>query len=422
MKKALLALLFLIMGLNGSAQWTSHQIPGSSIDFAQEIYFVTPSIGFITGQESVPSSHLNGYIYKTTNGGTSWTLVKSLIGTSSSLPYKSFSLDAMHFVNANVGFCVGENFAYNFICKTIDGGNTWDTLSYSNSSMTGGFTDVHFTDINTGFCSASDGRIYKSTDGGSTWTQVHTISGNPAINDITFINSTTGFAVTAQISNQSYILKTTNGGVNWNVVHTSGNQNISSISMGSSTTGYAVSTSAIQYKTTDGGNTWVETTIPSMNGCWEMHFVSPTTGYLSGLSGFSRVLKKTTNGGTTWITDYTDFEINTFYNYSFVGNTAYAISLIDYIKTSSAPLAIEESLTNYEISLYPNPSSDIIRLDFPVDAEISDVKIYDPTSKLVINETNEFSQINIQNLAKGIYLLNVENNNQIIYSTKFIKE
>ena len=41
------------------------------------------------------------------------------------------------------------------------------------------------------------------------------------IKDITFLDSLTGFAVTTTNSSlQAYILKTTNGGDNWNIVHT----------------------------------------------------------------------------------------------------------------------------------------------------------------------------------------------------------
>lgn len=417
MKTLLFYSLFLISGLSLNAQWTEYNLP-SSINTGDDIYFLSPTVGFMTGRSVGGTS--DGYIFKTTNGGNTWTQVKSLIGNSTTPPYKVFSLRAIQFVNSSLGFCVGINWAYGFICKTIDGGNTWDTLTLNNPAITVEFSDVYFLDANTGFCSSDEGHIHKTTDGGNTWTSVH--FAGISINDITFINTTTGFAVTYALSNQSRILKTTDGGNTWNTVHVSGNYNIHTISMASASVGYALADGGRLYKTTDGGNTWVESTISGVNGSYGIYAVSPSIVYASCLSGFTNVLLKSTNGGTSWTTDYSGISMWPVRNYSFLGSTAYAIAVDRYIKTTSAPIGIEESSNDFEISIYPNPSSNFIQLDLPENCEISDVKIYDPSAKLVICKTDEFNQINIENLAKGIYLLNIENDGKIIFSSKFIKE
>ncbi len=73
-----------------------------------------------------------------------------------------------------------------------------------------------------------------------------------------------------------------------------------------------------------------------------------------------------------------------------------------------------------DFSLYPNPASNLIRLEIKGGLEKATVKIYDMSGKL-----NEFScnngQIDISPLSKGIYLLQVENRGKI-YQEKFVKE
>ncbi|HMS66103.1 MAG TPA: hypothetical protein PKD83_12730, partial [Ignavibacteria bacterium] len=57
-----------------------------------------------------------------------------------------------------------------------------------------------------------------SDHGTGGWQQQFLPSNLPGITDITFTDSLTGFAVTAvDAGNRSYIIKTTNGGDNWDI-------------------------------------------------------------------------------------------------------------------------------------------------------------------------------------------------------------
>lgn len=73
-----------------------------------------------------------------------------------------------------------------------------------------------------------------------------------------------------------------------------------------------------------------------------------------------------------------------------------------------------------------NPDFDFDTLDFkvfpnPVDAlleinKIGDYTVYDLTGKMILQEQNT-SQVNVQNLSKGVYIIKNEQGN----SLKFIK-
>ena len=102
--------------LSTKGQWadkspvTTHEI--TAIDFIDD------NIGFVGGLDT---------IYKTTNGGNSWTLltVSGLIG------YRIYSID---FIDANTGIAAGLNISPfgEVILKTTDGGNNWSIVHQYN--------------------------------------------------------------------------------------------------------------------------------------------------------------------------------------------------------------------------------------------------------------------------------------------------
>lgn len=83
---------------------------------------------------------------------------------------------------------------------------------------------------------------------------------------------------------------------------------------------------------------------------------------------------------------------------------------------------ISENYSTSLFKMYPNPSSDFITVDLanPQDAE---AKIIDINGKeLRTMKLENKTKVDVQDLAKGIYLLNVIEGTEKIYTTKFIKE
>lgn len=71
-----------------------------------------------------------------------------------------------------------------------------------------------------------------------------------------------------------------------------------------------------------------------------------------------------------------------------------------------------------QISIYPNPTSH----EFYIDGKnISNVEIFDLTGKLVKSTQNLTSGINIQDLAKGIYIVKIQSGNNTITKKIIIK-
>jgi uncharacterized delta-60 repeat protein len=80
-----------------------------------------------------------------------------------------------------------------------------------------------------------------------------------------------------------------------------------------------------------------------------------------------------------------------------------------------------ESFAVNKLNLYPNPASTVLNLDAGSSYTIEKVVITDMTGKITTEQLTNTNQINIQHLAKGIYIItaySAENK----FQTKFIKE
>lgn len=93
---------------------------------------------------------------------------------------------------------------------------------------------------------------------------------------------------------------------------------------------------------------------------------------------------------------------------------------VDNIKMNDLTLATAEGGKKKEaIVVYPNPTSDIIKIDS--ENKIKSVEVYDASGKLVLSTTSDFPEINIQHLQEGNYVVNVKTTTATL-SKKIIKK
>ena len=136
--------------------------------------------------------YINGGMYRTTNGGSSWT----------HSPVGNISIFDLYFPSDLVGYAVGEG---GIIWKTTDAGITWQQLT---SPTTAEVHSVFFLNDTLGYIAGNG--AHRTTDGGQTWTY---LGGVPQFTQsILFTHPDTGYAV--NVSGQSVM--TTNGGNTWN--------------------------------------------------------------------------------------------------------------------------------------------------------------------------------------------------------------
>lgn len=147
---------------------------------------------------------------------------------------------------------------------------------------------------------------------------------NRPISDITFIDSITGFAVTPYIANDTaYILKSTNGGNNWNRVFTGPTNSIggfNKVQFLNSDTGYVCGN--FLRKTINGGLNWFPV---NTSGIFpeNMYVLSSDTIWLIDSDSFTGGVFFTSNGGVSWVQQFSGGNQNPDRIYMLNGTTGF---------------------------------------------------------------------------------------------------
>ncbi len=258
---------------NGGTSWTkmSNGVPSTGFN-PLTVWFTSTNNGFVSGS--------NGMLLKTTNQGDNWTVLNKGIASY---------IAGAAFTDANTGY-VGDMYSTNFY-KTTDGGNNWSALT---TGIAGGTYDLIFVDANNGFGVSDNISFFKTTNAGTTWTNVSLSSFfTSAPYALHFPSLTTGYIV-----GEKAIIKTTNGGTNWTVKKNNFSQDLYSTFFVDNNTGFVAGDGGLISKTTDGGTTWTTQTTNTTSGIWSVQFFNANVGVASGVAG---LLLMTTDGGTTWV-------------------------------------------------------------------------------------------------------------------------
>ena len=195
------------------------------------------------------------------------------------------NINDVNFPSVNTGYAVANN---GLILKTINQGTNWFNLPFPNTTNN---MSVFFTSIYTGYVgSPTFNYIYKTVNGGYNWTPQTTVA-NQTVISIKFSSMTTGWAGDVQ----GNIIKTTNAGLNWNIVGYAPGSFTKIYLINNDRAWIADNLGYVTY-TTNAGNNFSSVKVSSkpLNG---LFFISSTQGYVVGDSGR---IYRTTNGGVTW--------------------------------------------------------------------------------------------------------------------------
>jgi len=327
-------------------------------------------------------------IYYSSNGGINWNLQYHIADTGHVVGI-TFCKQ-----NNNVGyaFChLATNTMWNGVCilKTTNGGQNWSRWNFAYYGYKAADNSMCIIDSNNAWFGADDvlsgtSKIINTSNGGLTWNVRDINAGNGAPFTIQFYDdSQTGLFV-GQTSPISWFYRTSNAGLNWNIVYT---------------TSYYYSKTMV----------WV-----------------PGTSNIYGNSEFNLV--RSLNSGVNWYTMYggPGTSLESMDAVRINQSTIYALAvtydrrvykLLDTVRvigTENIGTAIPKAYNLYQN--YPNPFNPVTNISFSIPkAGFTSIRIYDINGRLVqtLFETqlapgSYKADWNASQMPSGIYIYRIE--------------
>ena len=208
------------------------------------------------------------------------------------------SVNAVDFADPQHGWAVDASDGG--IYATADGGTTWARQA---TSYTGTFRAIDFVDAVSGWALTPSSVIH-TLDGGQTWTEQTTPAdsrasdlpdANDAYNDVVFVDARRGWIV----GNCGVVIATEDAGDTWTtqVRPDCSRPSLQRVFFADSERGWAVpSTKGPLLATTDGGDTWTPNSL-SDPGLTDIYFADAFRGWAVGAGG---TILATSDGGATW--------------------------------------------------------------------------------------------------------------------------
>jgi len=233
-----------------------------------------------------------GGLYKSSDGGTSWT------------QNSSQRLSSLHFTNIDEGWGAG-NPSYGEMLYTSDSGETWTNLIETNNpSGFSSYRAVDFIDSQTGWIAGSinSNALLKTTDGGESFFE-QDCNTDDSLLDVAFIDSQTGWVV----GREGIICHTDDGGTTWVEQNSGTDYSLNSVQLLNSQQGWIVGddfTDGVILRTSDGGAAWSDVAPIGLGASFrDVWFINASIGWVVGGGGnaFDKgVILKTSDAGLTW--------------------------------------------------------------------------------------------------------------------------
>jgi len=356
-----------------------------------------------------------GQIHHSTDAGQTFELLNA-----------PFSFALMHTIEyrGDIGYIgagcyfTTQDCPANVIYKTTDGGNSW-TLAFQDdvNAGQGVFNSIQIPSNEVAYALNDTQLLYKSIDGGVNWEQANTPSHLIQNYKIQFLNDDIGFlhgSFTGIVPTPIHqILKTTDGGFNYEEVSLP-NLDLVVIDFffADESNGYVI-TPEFLYKTTDAGMTWSEIAVNLNDGedLQKLSFANETIGYISSydeLSGSTKIYRSE-DAGLTWGLELEaavqPFDVITSLDF-YDGNNGYARSLKSVWKRTGPSNTAD--IPSLAIRISPNPTSGLLMINNleAVQGQLT-YRVMNLQGKLM-SEGIAQRQLDISQLPAGAYFVEIK--------------
>jgi photosystem II stability/assembly factor-like uncharacterized protein len=286
----------------------------------------------VTGRISIETSAANssviyalcesGNLYKSTDGGVTWPAKTSPAGAATFYGYYDLVLECS---DANSEYLLAGGL---YVAKSTNGGTSWQTTSVYSPYTASNYVhaDNHELEFLPGststIFSGNDGGIFKSTNTGSSWTD---LSGGLSVAQI--------YRLSTSATNPSIVYSgwQDNGSNRWNgttytqVYGADGMEAI--VDYTNSNTVFIETQYGSIYKSTNGGSSF--SSVAPSSGAWVTPYIMDPVDHLKMYAVYTSVYKST-NGGSMW----TNIGSNLFSG-DYASSIAVAPSNTNYVYASS---------------------------------------------------------------------------------------
>lgn len=424
-----------------SEQFTSYPVSGT---YTGDVSIIDANNVWAMAQRTTTTNHQR--YSRTSDGGATWT--SGLINVGNTTGLGIGNVTAVDNLTAFVSvFPTTSGLATQGVYKTTDGGTTW-TRQTTAGFVAGSFVNfVHFWDTNNGVCGGDKlggyFEIYTTTNGGTNWTR--TPSANIATSTSNY-GYTGKYKVTGNTiwfgTDSGELMKSTDKGLNWTKITTP----VADFGGGTVTTtraeftfkddnngiivkeNYSTATTPVYlslnvYKTVDGGVNWTE--ITPISGIFHGAIAYAGTSMLvsAGSSTGNFGTSYSLNDGTTW----TPIDALSHTTLTFKSNTVGFGGGFGTTTTGGAfKFTNNLSTTNFKnnfFSVYPNPGNEIVNIESSESNSLKEISLIDLNGRTIKNyKFSNLTQtkLDVSDVNSGIYLLNIVSDNGTSVE-KFIK-
>lgn len=295
---------------SGIAEWNEITFRGFGVD-PNDSNIVYAGAEITTGIRGYEFDKAKGKIYKTTDGGESWTCVWE---GDSLVRFVHVNPENSNIVYASTGIFDRE--AYNDIglgvLKSTDAGKTWSQINNGLTNLFVGFLEMHPTNSNILFAATgmnqqnmygyTHGGIFKTDNGGETWR--HVLPHSYVLNSVAISPSEPN---TVYAAGEGIFCRSEDCGESWSYMGEWGPPGIYpgqpiglAVDPQNSNVVFANNYNGGNFKSEDGGETWVNASDGYTGASLRMIKVNPENEsevYCVGRSG----TYKSSDGGSTWI-------------------------------------------------------------------------------------------------------------------------